>query len=76
LSLIFTFFQQKLLITTKMNDLIPRLSSRKFLLAAFGVFIVFFNVLNPEQTEAIKQLIIAFTIAEGAADVVSRFRQP
>lgn len=59
-----------------MNDLLARLTSRKFLLAAFGVFVVFFNVLNPEQTQAITQLIITFTIAEGGADIISRYRQP
>ena len=58
------------------QDLISRFTSRKFLLAAFGVFVVFLQVvgvnISDDQRAAIIQLILAFTVAEGAADIVSR----
>ncbi len=58
------------------NDLIARLTSRKFLLAIFGVVTVFLSTslnLSPEQQQAIVTLIIAFTAAEGVADAVTRY---
>lgn len=59
-----------------MNDLIARFTSRKFLLAIFGVVTVFFSdalSITPDQQNAIITLIIAFTAAEGVADVVTRY---
>jgi hypothetical protein len=59
-----------------MNDLIARLTSRKFLLAIFGVVTVFFSDkfnITPDQQDAIVTLIITFTAAEGVADAVTRY---
>ncbi|HEX8196364.1 MAG TPA: hypothetical protein VF571_09265 [Pyrinomonadaceae bacterium] len=59
-----------------MNDLIARLTSRKFLLAIFGVVTVFFSDtfnITPDQQDAIVTFIITFTAAEGVADAVTRY---
>jgi len=59
-----------------MNDLVSRLTSRKFLLAVFGLITILFGDnlhLSPEQIEGIIQVIIAFTAAEGLADAVTRY---
>jgi hypothetical protein len=61
-----------------MKDLLERFTSRKFLLAIVGIVTVFFKDtlhLSPEQIEAVVTLIIAFTAAEGAADVVTRYTE-
>ena len=55
-----------------MNDLVARFTSRKFLLAVVGVIAVFFFPLSAEQMTALTVLIGAFTVVEGAADVVTR----
>jgi uncharacterized membrane protein HdeD (DUF308 family) len=59
-----------------MNDLISRLSSRKFLLALLGIVVVFFRDslhLGTDAIQAITALIISFTAAEGVADAVTRY---
>lgn len=56
------------------KDLYTRLTSRKFLLAVFGIIAVFTNALTPEQQEAVIQLILAFTITEGAVDLMKNYR--
>ena len=59
-----------------MNEIIARFTSRKFLLALVGLASVFFGDklhITPDQTDAIVTLIIAFTAAEGAADIATRF---
>ena len=59
-----------------MNDIVARFTSRKFLLALFGVVTVFFSNyynLSAEQIAAITALIISFTAAEGVADAVTRY---
>ena len=53
-----------------MNDLLQRFTSRKFLLALFGVLIVFGVKLTTDQIAAITTLIVAFTAVEGAADYI------
>lgn len=62
-----------------MKDLLARLSSRKFLLAALGIVTVFLNGhvinLSQDQINAIIDLILAFTAAEGVADIVSRYNE-
>lgn len=58
------------------SDLLSRLTSRKFLLAVFGLIIILLQGkvnLTPEQVESMVQVIIAFTAAEGVADVVTRY---
>lgn len=58
------------------QDLIARLTSRKFLLAVFGVISVFLKdtfELSADQIDAIVTVIIAFTAAEGVADAVTRY---
>lgn len=52
-----------------MKDFLTRFTSRKFLLALLGVVIVFFARLSGDQITAITALVIAFTAAEGTADV-------
>jgi hypothetical protein len=54
------------------KDLLARFTSRKFLLALVGVITVFFYPMTVEQTMAITALIVSFTVAEGAADIVGR----
>lgn len=59
-----------------MNDLVSRLTSRKFLLAVFGLVTILFGEslkLTQDQIEGIIQVIIAFTAAEGLADAVTRY---
>jgi uncharacterized membrane protein HdeD (DUF308 family) len=56
-----------------MNDIIARFTSRKFLLAVLGVVAVFFVHMSQEQIIALTVLIGSFTVAEGAADVVTRY---
>lgn len=62
-----------------MNDLLDRLTSRKFLLTIAGILYTLVQVgagaLTPEQgMEAIKVLIVAFLGAEGAADAAGRLK--
>jgi uncharacterized membrane protein len=59
-----------------MQDLVARFTSRKFLLALVGIVVVFFKDtlhLTQEAIDAIVNLIIAFTAAEGVADAVTRY---
>jgi len=59
-----------------MNDFVSRLTSRKFLLAVFGLVTILFGDnlnLTPDQINGIIQVIIAFTAAEGLADAVTRY---
>lgn len=59
-----------------MNDLLARFTSRKFLLALFGLVTILFGDklhLTSEQIEGVIQVIIAFTAAEGLADAVTRY---
>jgi hypothetical protein len=61
-----------------MNDFLTRLTSRKFLLALLGIVTVFFKdslALTQDQITAIVALIVAFTAAEGTADVFARISQ-
>jgi len=53
-------------------DTVQRFSSRKFLLAVVGAAVVFGLPLSNEQIAAITALIVAFTAAEGVADVIAR----
>ena len=55
---------------TQLKEILTRFSSRKFLLAVLGLVTVFFVELTPEQTSAITNLILAFTVAEDVVDVV------
>lgn len=55
-----------------MNDLIQRLTSRKFLLAVVGMLAAFGLPLTTEQLTAITALIIAYTATEGAIDYATR----
>lgn len=53
-------------------DFLARISSRKFLLAVIGGLVVFGVDLSPQQIAAITAIVIAFTAAEGYADIVGR----
>lgn len=53
-------------------DLVARLSSRKFVLTVFGIFAV---TAFPAHADSVIQLIVVFVGAEGAADVVERYRK-
>lgn len=53
-------------------DIISRFTSRKFLLAVVGGLVVFGVDLSTAQITALTTLIVAFTAAEGYADVVGR----
>lgn len=58
------------------NDFITRLTSRKFLLAVFGLVVILLQGtvnFTPEQVESVVQIIIAFTAAEGVADAITRY---
>lgn len=59
------------------KDMVYRFTSRKFLLAAFALFVVFakrFGLeLSPDEINAVIEVVIVFTVVEGAADVVSRY---
>ena len=54
-----------------MNDLLKRLTSRRFLLALIGIYTVFFNHLSGDQTAAITALIIAYTGSAAIVDTMS-----
>lgn len=60
-----------------MNDLLSRLTSRKFLLAVFVAVVAIFNEsyfhLTPDQISLLQNVIIAFIGAEGIADAVTRY---
>lgn len=60
-----------------MNDLVSRLTSRKFLLAVFAALVALFNArflhLTGEQISLLRDVIIAFIAAEGLADTVTRY---
>lgn len=60
-----------------MNDLKARFTSRKFLLAVFGVIVVVVLprvhiVLSNVELAAITTMVAAFIGMEGAADIVTR----
>lgn len=55
-----------------MKDFITRFTSRKFLLALLGVLVAFGVPMSDGQLISVTSLIIAFTMAEGVADVVQR----
>lgn len=55
-----------------MKDILKRLSSRKFLVTVGGIFAV---TVYPAYADHIVQLIVAYNLAEGSADVVQRYSQ-
>jgi uncharacterized membrane protein len=59
------------------KEIIARFTSRKFLLAVFGVIVILLQAagasISEDQRTAIIQLIMAFTVAEGVADAVGRY---
>lgn len=62
-----------------MNDFLTRLTSRKFLLCVLAILYTLGNIAlggidQASGIETIKQLIIAYLAAEGAADTFGRFR--
>ena len=64
-----------------MKDLMQRLTSRKFLLAALGGLLVFANSafdlgLSHEEMQQVISFFVSFIAAEGIADVVTIMRKP
>lgn len=57
-----------------LKEILIRFSSRKFLIAALGVAVVFGAPLSNEQIAAITVLITAFVGAEGTADAIERYK--
>lgn len=55
-----------------LTELLQRLSSRKFVLTVFGIFAV---TAFPAHADHVIQLIVVFVGAEGAADVVERYKK-
>jgi hypothetical protein len=54
------------------KDLLARFTSRKFLLAITGVVVALGVHLSDAQLTAMTALIVAFTAAEGTADILGR----
>ena len=60
-----------------MHDLLPRLTSRKFLMAVLTALVALLqagagNITQAEAMNAVVAVVIAFTAAEGLADALER----
>lgn len=58
----------------ELTGFLARLTSRKFLLVAGGMFIIGAGLLTDQQADKVVQLILAFVAAEGVGDAVQRFQ--